>query len=84
MDYSNPTHISKSFASPVSSFTFTFGVKQVCFIAVITLADGDPSTGIEAVSHQPSAISAQKVIRNGQLFIIRDGRTYSVAGTEMQ
>lgn len=83
-DYNNPTRISKSFAVPVSEFTFTFTKVQVCFIAVITLADGDPGTGIEAVSHQPSAISAQKVIRNGQLFIIRDGRTYSVAGTEMQ
>ena len=84
MDYSNPTRISKSFASPVSTFTFTFGVKQVCFIAVITLADGDPGTGIEAVSHQTSVVSAQKVIRDGQLLIIRDGRTYSVAGIEMQ
>lgn len=83
-DYNNPTRISKSFAVPVSEFTFTFTKVQVCFIAVITLADGDPSTGIEAVSYQPSAVSAQKVIRNGQLFIIRDGRTYSVAGTEMQ
>lgn len=83
-DYNNPTRISKSFAVPVSEFTFTFTKVQVCFIAVITLADGDQGTGIEAVSHQTSAVSAQKVIRNGQLFIIRDGRTYSVAGTEMQ
>ena len=83
-DYNNPTRISKSFAVPVSEFTFTFTKVQVCFIAVITLADGDPGTGIEAVSHQPSAVSAHKVIRNGQLFVIRDGRTYSVAGTEMQ
>lgn len=36
-DYANPTKISKDIASK-SSFTFTFGTKQVCFVAVVTYA----------------------------------------------
>lgn len=35
-NYTSPTVIAKEFATPVSSFTFTFSTKQVCFIAVVT------------------------------------------------
>ena len=35
-DYANPTSIVKMIATPVNSFTFTFGTKQVCFIAIVT------------------------------------------------
>jgi len=37
-DYKNPTVIEKDIANK-NSFTFTFSTKQVCFIAVVTLAD---------------------------------------------
>ena len=33
-----------------------------------------------AVSYQQSAISSQKVIRNGQILILRDGKTYTLTG----
>lgn len=36
------------------------------------------ATGVESL--QPSAISIQKVLRDGQLLIIRDGRTYNAQG----
>lgn len=36
------------------------------------------TTGVERV--QSSAISSQKILRNGQLFIIRDGKTYDIFG----
>ena len=42
----------------------------------------DITTGIEGI--QPSAISIQKVIRDGQLFILRDGKTYNVQGIEVK
>jgi len=35
-DYSNPTHIEKTLATPANAFTFTFSTKQVCFIIVVT------------------------------------------------
>jgi lysophospholipase L1-like esterase len=42
-------------------------------------------TGLEGVeSIQPSASSLQKIIRNGQLFIIRDGKTYNALGVELK
>ncbi|MBO4453509.1 MAG: hypothetical protein J5761_00460 [Paludibacteraceae bacterium] len=42
----------------------------------------DPTaTGI---SNQPSEISCQKVLRNGQLLIIRDGKTYNMHGQEVK
>ena len=42
----------------------------------------DITTGIEGI--QPSAISIQKVLRDGQLFILRDGKTYNVQGIEVK
>ena len=39
------------------------------------------STNFEAV--QQSAIRNQKIIRNGQLLIIRDGKTFNAAGAEL-
>lgn len=39
------------------------------------------TTAIEAVSNQPSAVSVEKTIRNGQLLITRNGKTYNVLGT---
>ena len=82
MDYNNPTCISKTFAAPVSTFTFTFGTKQVCFIAVITLAK-DAYTEAEAINVQQSAVSVQKVVHDGQLVIIRQGKEYNVMGRRM-
>ena len=80
-DYNKPTRISKTFAVPVSEFTFTFSAVQVCFIAVITLADDKSTT---TISCQQSVVSCQKVIRDGRMLIIRDGRTYSVTGLEIE
>ena len=39
-------------------------------------------TGVESIQH--SAISIQKIIRDGQLFIIRDGKTYNAQGVEIK
>lgn len=37
-DYANPTHIVKTLATPKNEFTFTFGGKQACFVAIVTCA----------------------------------------------
>ena len=42
----------------------------------------DVPTGIESI--QPSAISVQKIIRDGQIFILRDGKVYTVTGQEVK
>lgn len=63
-DYANPTKISKDIANK-SSFTFTFGTKQVCFVAVVTYAAdvkaaptvSIPSTA-DAYTNVASSISA--------------------------
>ncbi|MGN0235570.1 MAG: hypothetical protein ACI4BD_04555, partial [Paludibacteraceae bacterium] len=41
-DYDNPTYIMKVMEYPKNQFTFTFGGKQVCFIAVVTYSDVEP------------------------------------------
>lgn len=38
--------------------------------------------GIESV--QPSNVGVQKILRDGQLFIIRDGKTYNAQGAEVK
>jgi len=37
----------------------------------------DGETGLE---HTSVSVPARKVLRNGQLYIIRDGKTYNVIG----
>ena len=37
-----------------------------------------PATGVESVQH--SAVRSQKILRDGQLFIIRAGKTYDTFG----
>ena len=79
-DYKNPTYISKTLANPANSFTFTFGGKQVCFIAVITLAKEEASTSVEEVSSQQSVASIQKVVRDGHMYLMYNGTMYDVQG----
>ena len=43
---------------------------------------GSTPTGIESI--QPSAVSSQKVIRNGMLLIERDGKMYNAQGVEVR
>ena len=42
----------------------------------------DTATGIESI--QTSVISSQKILRNGQLFILRDGKTYNAQGIQIR
>ena len=41
-DYTNPTYIAKTLDTPANQFTFTFGGKQVCFIAIVTYSAEAP------------------------------------------
>jgi len=41
-----------------------------------------PATGVEGI--QPSEVSYQKVLRNGQVLIIRNGETYTITGMKVQ
>lgn len=56
--------------------------KQLCIF--ITLTCTQRGTGVEAVSNQQSAISFQKVIRDGQLYLMCEGATYDVRGLQVQ
>jgi len=40
-------------------------------------------TGVEVVESLKSKVESHKVLRDGQLVIIREGKTYSITGTEM-
>ena len=44
--------------------------------------EGGTTTGVERV--QPSAVRSQKIIRDGQMLILRDGKMYSVTGVELR
>ena len=41
------------------------------------------STDLNNISTLPNASSVQKILRNGQLIILRDGKTYNVMGQEL-
>ena len=40
--------------------------------------------GIEEVGIQPSAVSGQKVLRDGMLLIERNGKTYNAQGIQLK
>ena len=42
------------------------------------------STGVETVTGYGLQVTGQKILRNNQLFIIRDGKTYNALGTMIQ
>ncbi len=44
----------------------------------------EPSSATGVVDIQPSEVSYQKVLRNGQVLIIRNGETYTITGAKMQ
>jgi len=84
-DYSNPTHITKTLATPKNVFTFLFGGKQVCFIAAVNYTDEapeNPGEGMESVTGNPSPIT-RKLIENGRLVIIKNGIRYNALGTQL-
>ena len=56
-------------------------VGNICGISLIEFEVGDPgtATAIDEISQEPKAKS-QKLIENGQLLIIRDGKTYNAQG----
>ena len=42
----------------------------------------NPETGIEGI--QPSAVRSQKILRNGEMYIIQDKRVFTITGTEIR
>ena len=60
---------------PSKAGTGTFYIRNV----VITVPDD-----ATAFSNVQAEQKAQKVVRNGQIFIIRDGRTFNALGTEVK
>ncbi len=54
----------------------------IIFVNKIAWQTSGVGTGIESV--QPSAVRSQKIIRDGQLYIIRDGKTYNAQGARVQ
>lgn len=63
-----------SFKIAAGSYTFTVDINTM----KLTIA---PITGIKNVEGESNV---QKVLRNGQIFIIRDGETYTVTGAKVE
>lgn len=57
---------------------FPVGSSQASARVVFNTNEVETATGMESI--QSSAISVQKVLENGQVLIIRDGRTYNAQG----
>lgn len=58
--------------------------KYICVKNVVISGQAfETGTGVEHVSQEPIA-NSQKLIKNGQLFILRDGKTYNALGVEIK
>ena len=82
-DYDNPTIIAKTLATPKNEFTFTFGGKQVCFIAIVNYTDEEP-VDPQAIDNTAVETKAVKLIENGQIVIIKNGVRYNALGAEIK
>ena len=83
-DYANPSIITKELETPKNEFTFLFGGKQVCFLAIVHYTDEapeNPGDGIDNTSVAPKAI---KLIENGQVVIIKNGIRYNALGAQLK
>ena len=53
-------------------------------VTIIVEAIEDAGTGIETVESQKTKVESRKVLRNGQLFILRGNKQYNAQGIEIQ
>lgn len=86
-EFVNGTNV-KKFILPAQNHYATFSAntdmaKSNAIRAILDGVLGAPQ-GIEMFLDQPSVTRGQKLFRDGQLLIIRDGRTYNVLGTEIK
>ncbi|MBR4263070.1 MAG: hypothetical protein IKQ48_00640 [Paludibacteraceae bacterium] len=83
-DYANPTIITKELATPKNQFTFLFGGKQVCFLAIVHYTDEEPAGPGEGVENvQSGKEPCTKVIENGQIVILKNGVRYNILGSQL-
>ena len=85
-EFVNGTNV-KKFILPAQNHYATFSAntdmaKSNAIRAILDGVFGDPQ-GIESFSAEPVK-RGEKIFRDGQLLIIRDGRTYNVLGTEIK
>ena len=79
-DGSDTRYLSLNSQATNNFFAYYKGTNQKYQLHLIPV--GGTGTGIESI--QPSAISSQKVLRDGQIYIIRDGKTYTIMGAEVR
>lgn len=82
-DYANPTVIIKEFATPKNQFTFLFGGKQVCFLAIVHYTDEEPVEPEQGIEETNVSVKAVKVIENGQIIILKNGIRYNALGAQL-
>ena len=58
-------------------------VKDIIADADNDLANARISTGIEEADSQKPEVVSQKIMRNGSIYILRDGKTYTLTGAEV-
>lgn len=62
-------------------------LSDITFEAVFALDDPGPSTSLDALSDSRTSTGKaepQKILHNGQIFIRRDGNTYTIQGQEVR
>lgn len=62
-------------------------LSDITFEAVFALDNPGPSTSLDEVSDSGSSTGKaepQKILHNGQILILRDGKTYTVHGQEVR
>jgi len=90
-DGTNPTAI-KMCVNGASSVTFTFSSKQVNFVVDVDYSESaydekyDPTktTGILSTIAAKDADGVKKVVKNGQLVIIKNGEEFNAAGSQIK
>lgn len=80
--FKNATNLAHIYVPKESVDDYKGATGWIDYASIIEAISG--GTGIETVSVQTSAVRSQKVIRDGQLLILRDGKTFNLTGAEVR
>ncbi len=69
--------------SSLNAITFTNTGEQCCYVIEISIATGEPSTGIQNVE-APAKAQPKKVVKNGQVVIVKNGAEFNAAGAQVK
>ena len=82
-DGTNTRYLSLNTTVGNNYFAYYRGTNQIYKLTLVKEGERGTTTAIEEIASQQETQSATKILRNGQIYILRDEKTYTVTGQEI-